>query len=84
MWGSNLELQGIFKDLGQNCAGEACVFPASTLAILGASTLTGSPKTIERENKMTVDFVNSANADVSITSGRYMLVGLLSDVFYVG
>lgn len=32
---------------------------------------------------MLVDFVSSANADVSIRSGRYVLVGLLSDFFYV-
>lgn len=35
---SNLELQGIFKELGQNCFGEVCVFAACALAILRDST----------------------------------------------
>lgn len=35
---SNLELQGIFKELWQNCFGEVCVFAAYTLAILRDST----------------------------------------------
>lgn len=37
--GSNLELQGLFEELGQVCFEEACVFLACTLTILRDSTL---------------------------------------------